>query len=115
MALIAALLLALLPSIGRIYVQVTHAGAGWTDLCTLSGLQHLQLQGNLDPAHPASTGSGHDCPYCPLLNALAGLAVLIVLLLPQLAIGIAPIRWSSIRIVAKHPCGLGSRGPPLFS
>ena len=115
LALIAALLLALLPSIGRIFAYTAHADAGWTDLCTMDGLQHAHLLGGLDPAHPGPAGTDHDCPYCPLLNALAGLACLILLLLPESTVGIAPVRWLSIRISRKYPCGLGSRGPPLLA
>jgi hypothetical protein len=127
-ALIAALLLALVPTIGRVFAPGLLAGAdgsaepcpmsmdmpGLNDMPGMPGMSHMPAMGGTTTRHSAPIGRNHDdCPYCPLLSALAGLTVLIVLLLPQCAACTVPTRWSSPRIVAVYPCGLGSRGPPL--
>jgi hypothetical protein len=128
LALVAALLLALMPTVGRMFVPGSLAGAdgtggpcpmstamsGMSSMNHMPGMRHTPGKDGQTVRHSAPTGSNHDdCPYCPLLSALAGLAVLMVLLLPQCAACTLRMQWSSPRIVAVHPCGLGSRGPPL--
>jgi hypothetical protein len=125
LALVAMLLLATLPTFGRLLAtRANTAASAWTALCTASGLQHAELASIGQPApgasHDAGNGipapAGHanpDCAYCPLL---AGLALAVACLAITLAHGPAPrlCTWRHV-LVRKplHPCGLGSRGPPF--
>lgn len=114
-ALIAMLLLAFVPTVSRMLASVGLAtGGSWVELCTVTGLKWVQLPDGDAPAPtPAAQPGGGDCAYCPLLNAVAVFALLLALLLPaaprELLERFAPARRSTSR----HPCGLGSRGPPL--
>lgn len=114
-ALVAMLLLAFVPTVSRMLASVGLAtGGSWVELCTVTGLKWVQLpDGDAAPSHSAQS-AGNDCAYCPLLNAVAVFALLLALLLPsaprELPGRLAPAHRSSSR----HPCGLGSRGPPLF-
>ena len=125
LALVAVLLLATLPTFGRLLATRADAAAStWAALCTASGLRHVELAGidqsAVDASHQAGTGvpapGGHsnpDCAYCPLL---ASLALVVAGLAFALAHGPAPrlCTWRHV-LVRKplHPCGLGSRGPPF--
>ena len=114
-ALVAMLLLALVPTASRMLASVGVAtGGSWVELCTVTGLKWVQLpDGDTAPSPSAQIGGG-DCAYCPLLNAVAVLALLLALLsttLPrQLLAGFA----SAPHGAGLHPCGLGSRGPPIL-
>ena len=114
LAFVAALLLALLPTVGRI-AQARAAGhdaaPAWVELCTVQGLRTVLL-----PASPApDPHAGVDCEYCPLLAAavapvVGALSVPPPALPPALCTSPAPVTRTQ-----PHPCGLGSRGPPLVS
>lgn len=122
LAFVAVLLLALLPTVGRI-AQARDAGHGpaptWAELCTVQGLRMVLLPAppHQSPA-PAPTPDPHagaDCEYCPLL-AVAVAPVVGALSVPPPAL--PPVLCTSPASVARtqpHPCGLGSRGPPLVS
>lgn len=125
LALAAILLLALLPTFGRL----AQAGQGvtteaWTQLCTLSGMKLVKLPpvamhaaGHAAAPMPSPDhgGMGMDCDYCPLLSMLTLAVAALVLAL----VGFAPSTPASPRAVPLrarlHPFGLGSRGPPAFS
>jgi hypothetical protein len=125
LALVAVLLLATLPTFGRLLAtRADTAASAWAALCTASGLQHVELAG-IAPSvvgapHDAGTGApapgGHsdrDCAYCPLL---AGLALVVACLAFALANGPVPRLCTWCHVLARkplHPCGLGSRGPPF--
>jgi hypothetical protein len=123
LALVAILLLALVPTLGRI-AQARAAGAeampSWSVLCTMQGLRSVLLPATT-PAHdpsgpwpPAPPGSD-DCAYCPLL---ATAIVPIAAALSVSPVAPPPVLCTSIPAVMRsgpHPCGLGSRGPPLAS
>jgi hypothetical protein len=122
LALAAMLLLALLPTLGRLAPQAeTAAGDGLAAMCTSAGLQlvalsmprdALQLSGDTlqAPAHPHGD---NDCAYCPLLVSLVVALCLAIALhcLPQRMPVCA--RYVPPRRPRPCPCGLGSRGPPL--
>jgi hypothetical protein len=127
LALVAMLLLATLPTFGRLLAtRADTAASAWTALCTASGLQYvgLELAGGERSApgvsHDAGIGvpapSGHsdpDCAYCPLL---ASFALAIAWLALALVRGAAPrlCTWRHVRARKPlHPSGLGSRGPPF--
>lgn len=115
MALFAMLLLACLPTLGRLSGASGEgsAGSAWAALCTMTGLKYVEVPVG-DPApQPHKPTHGEDCAYCPLLTAMAVFALWLALTWPQrrnapcAASRPAPSRNRS------HPCGLGSRGPPL--
>ena len=123
LALVAMLMLALLPTLGRLAPQGARAAQdGWAALCTATGLKYVDLSlhhatrgdDGATPGQPHGHGDP-DCAYCPLLVSLL-VAACVFLLLRECCIRgaivvghVAPARRSF------HPCGLGSRGPPLAS
>jgi hypothetical protein len=125
LALVAVLLLATLPTFGRLLATDTHtATSAWAALCTASGLQHVELAGIapsvVAASHDAGTGlpapGGHsdrDCAYCPLLAGLALVVACMALALTH-GPGFGLCTWHHV-LARKppHPCGLGSRGPPF--
>jgi hypothetical protein len=113
LALVAILLLALVPTLGRI-AQARAASAdatpSWAALCTMQGLRTPAVPAAPPPAHESG-----DCAYCPLLAAtitpsVAALSVPPITPPPALCTSIPAVTRSR-----SHPCGLGSRGPPLAS
>ncbi len=122
LALMAMMLLSLLPTIGRLAqsqapVHAAHAGIAEVALCTVQGLKQVALslasatslsQPDAPPPRPA-----HDCDYCPLLAGLVALAVVALLFWPQALPAPATHFRDARRIATRHPSGLGSRGPPL--
>lgn len=127
LALFAMLLLATLPTFGRLLAtRADTAAPAWAALCTASGLRYagLELAGAERPApgasHDAGIGvpapDGHsdpDCAYCPLL---ASFALAVAWLAPTLVHGAAPRLCTWRHVLARkplHPSGLGSRGPPF--
>lgn len=126
LAFAASLLLALLPTIGRLQqvLDPDPLASGWNAMCTMRGLVVLpaplqDLFAAVDAAAMGERGdrsrgdqTGDDCPYCPLLTAVVLLAgILRAWLLPRLHdAGFARRRnshnldWSLL--------GLGPRGPP---
>ena len=113
-ALVAMLLLALVPTVSRMLASVGLAtGGSWAELCTVTGLKWVQLpDGDTAPSPSAQIGGG-DCAYCPLLNAVAVFALLLALLLPTAPRELLERFALARRSTSRHPCGLGSRGPPL--
>lgn len=130
LALCAILLLALVPTLGRL-AQARASGSdatpAWTALCTVRGLErvpplagmHGASQDALQPASgaPASPhgAGGADCDYCPLLAMAVPVAIAPVAV-PHAAL--PPALCTSPSLPSReqpHPCGLGSRGPPSAS
>ena len=121
LSLTAVLLLALLPSIGRLASAYDVDGPRTIvmEMCTMAGGAHVSMVDPFElrdapPPAPAAHGDMTDCAYCPLLaTALIALLWLAWALVPMSvsrtsrAVGASP--------QARHPCGLGSRGPPLFA
>ncbi len=141
-ALMAALLLALLPATGRLLGAPSHAGESAGAAAIAQGVvpgprhaAHAGLATHPRPQPHPHSGTGHDgsvgapglpaapedqpghrgdgdCDYCPLL------ASLVILPPPQDAAGDGMRRRSRdpratvSRIARRHPTGLGSRGPP---
>ena len=117
LALVAMLLLALLPTVGRLQSARDGGSSGtWTQMCTMSGLKLVKTapDGSSNPAIPRHGGGvgASDCPYCPLATAIVALVVWAALALPMPALRAWPQRRAVRWTVRRHPCGLGSRGPP---
>ena len=118
-ALVAAMLLSLLPTIGRIAQAQApvHAGIAEVALCTVQGLKQVALplatSASLQQPDAPAPRPAHDCDYCPLLAGLVALAVVTLLLWPQALPAPATHFRDARRIATRHPSGLGSRGPPL--
>ncbi len=119
LSLTAVLLLALLPSIGRISnAQDATPRMLLVEMCTMGSNKLVSI---VDPAsllddQPRPAPSVHvdmqDCGYCPLL-ATALLAVLWFAIARLLHIPHHERVVHAFRLIERHPCGLGSRGPPL--
>ncbi|HEY4529274.1 MAG TPA: DUF2946 family protein [Luteimonas sp.] len=129
LAVLAVLLLAVVPTAGRL-VHVSaghgHADAGHA-MHAPDGRHAAAMRGALafstdvrDVVDPASPGAPRpapgdaDCDYCPLLASLLATAVPGVLSTGTLRHGFATSIPAAPRRPWLHPCGLGSRGPPLF-
>ncbi len=125
LSLMSALLLAAVPTLGRIAEtrQAPDAttlaahfcgdpGAPATRLAAL-WQQEQALRQAIE--QPEGERRHADCDYCPLLAAL------VIPAIPSLALAARPpaLRgWqpvARIRCDEPHPCGLGSRGPPKLS
>jgi len=115
LALFAMLLLACLPTLGRLAGTSGEGSAGsvWAALCTMTGLKYVEVPaGDLAP-QPHKPIHGEDCAYCPLLTAMAVFALWLALAWPQRRNAPHSATRSAPSRSRFHPCGLGSRGPPL--
>ena len=140
LALVAMLLLATLPTIGRLVQSNPGMHGALTAICTMQGMKFIGMQFNgmqfggmpldgmqpidpgarSDPASPAKPAPdpmphpGMDCDYCPILAAtLAAVAIVLLLLPPPLRRAVPPAARRPLPDLGfLHPCGLGSRGPP---
>jgi len=129
LALAAILLLALVPTLGRLAQAreaAAHATPWWAAMCTARGLQPVLLAPGVReagaiavttpaPPPPSPHDAGSDCDYCPLLAtalpvALPPPSVPPAALPPALCTPVAQVAHAQ-----PHPCGLGSRGPPPSS
>ena len=115
LALIAALILSLAPTVSRISEPLPLAG--WADMCTTEGLQRLPDQevsaliGGLTGKLKQLEGS---CDLCPLLSALVFTALWMAFL--AVANRSASVLFVSFRAMPAsliYLTGLGSRGPPM--
>ena len=132
LALLAALLLALLPTLGRLAQASTAphtasiAQQALTALCTMEGMKqvalpvlaaasthaHLQHDAPAPMPHHPQGDAGQECDYCPLLASLVALAAIALGLWPRPASALSMAPRAAIRVAHRHPSGLGSRGPP---
>ncbi|KAF1699307.1 DUF2946 family protein [Pseudoxanthomonas suwonensis] len=115
LALLAVLLLALAPAVGRALASGTpQLLAGWSELCTSEGLQRLPSEARSADGVPLPAAHGDaDCPYCPLATSLLGPAA------PPAALALSPVEAAPARRHApgrrfRRLHGPGSRGPPIL-
>ncbi|RMH87889.1 DUF2946 domain-containing protein [Lysobacter pythonis] len=113
LALLAASLLALLPTFGRLH-QASVISSNRVALCTASGFEYADIRTeNGKPSPAGQSGERHgDCEYCPLaasLNLPAAISGWTGDEFPATAV--LPFPKPHARLF-KHPSGLGSRGPP---
>lgn len=118
LALLAVLLLALVPSLGR---MLPAAAPQWpqaaSELCTSTGLKWVAVDVGLFSGTPAPQPSmpagGDHCDYCPLAASLSLLVPPLALLAPSPLRGTAPA-WVAPRLrTPANLRGLGGQGPPL--
>jgi hypothetical protein len=107
LALLAMLLLSLAPSVNRLLAA---PGAGWVQLCTMTGLRQVWQEGTPLPS-PHRQDEG-DCAYCPLLGALLGAAVVLLTFGAERRTLVRPQPGPRPLLVAGHRGSLGARGPP---
>lgn len=120
LALAAALLLALVPTAGRLVGDAAdgHGKPGHVD-----GKGHRGHAGHSHGSHgsrgdvpaPAPLQTHGDCDYCPLLAAMAAWHVPYILLAASSRLPMPVTTGEAANLPWRHPCGLGSRGPPAFS
>lgn len=108
-------LLTFTPTVTRL-LAASASGGAWIEMCTMSGLTWVKVPnsdatGSLTPVG----GADHDCAYCPLINAMTALVLLVLAVFPRVrALAVTALR-SLPRRLAARPGGLGSRGPPVFA
>ena len=123
LALLAMLALVLLPTSGRLAGQAPGAMAAPVQPAAAEAAGHAHGHGHgvdqapgspvPEPQRPTPHEGHADCAYCPLLASVLLAAV------PRLppATGRQDDRWyqplRTARLAYLHPCGLGSRGPPV--
>jgi hypothetical protein len=123
LAFVAVLLLALLPTVGRIAQAQAPAGhevaPTWAALCTVQGLRTVLLPASPhespSPAPTPGPHAGADCEYCPLLAGTVAPVVGSISVPPPALSPALCTSPDSVTRTQPHPCGLGSRGPPLVS
>lgn len=123
LALVAMLLLVLVPTIGRLVSAGHDPSSVGVHHHTHMATAHAQLMsesghGDAHAPMPRPTGGGmpmhEDCAYCPVLNSMVSLALWFVFALPIVTMPPYSGRRALLpRIRRWHPCGLGSRGPPI--
>lgn len=115
LALVAVLMLVLLPATGRVLGAASQSDGVWAQMCTMAGMQLVKIPlGGVDPGAPRPSGDmPMDCAYCPLLAALTVLVLWVVLGFGQIAGQRLPAYFPMPRNGRGHPSGLGSRGPPV--
>ena len=123
LALLAALLMALAPSVTR---WVASAGsqvlAGWTELCTTDGIKWVDTRAEspiVKPPvgkapSPEGMSMGADCAYCTLAAALPLLLLCIALLFPRFSGGVLASTMALPRMRRLRLRGLGGQGPPVL-
>ncbi|PNS09577.1 DUF2946 family protein [Solilutibacter silvestris] len=115
-ALLAVLLLAAIPTLGRIHAP-TMSGhhAGKVALCTSEGLKSVRADLAQSPDATPAAPDHHqhdDCGYCPLLAGLAQLPLAFDWRPPAPIADAQPLATSSVFIAHASGTGLGARGPP---
>jgi hypothetical protein len=114
LALIAALILSVVPTISRIHES--QQPAGWIEMCTTEGLKRLpnqELSAFIDGFSTKRQAHEGSCELCPLLSTLVFMALWLAFL--AIAANGTPLLFTNIRATPaslRHLTGLGSRGPP---
>jgi hypothetical protein len=123
LALLAAWLLVLVPTAGRLYQARGDDVARLGLLCTSDGLREGVIWPGAFAAGPARSGmpeepAGHalhslDCAYCPLLAQASLPSPPRVVLLPPAGPVLGVSSRAMPRIPARHLLGWAPRGPPV--
>jgi hypothetical protein len=119
LALLAALLMAIVPTAGRMLAAERASGTqGWGLLCTAEGMRWVNLLGASPPGEPSpepGTPANPDCAECIFCTLALALPVLLglALLFKQPRPVFSPPAASPPRCRPVRLCGLGAQGPPL--
>lgn len=122
LALLAILLVALMPTVSR-WLESSASRLPQTVLamCTGEGLAWAKpglLRGDGGVPVPSRTPMGDMpdgvCGYCPLLSALAPVLLVLALFLPPLRRRLLPASTSPAPRAPPRLRGLGARGPPIL-
>ena len=113
LALVAAALLALAPSVSRLLPDAMAAPVGTEAMCTTEGLQaRVPVFGEDAPALPRNH---QECGYCALLASALPLPPALAMDVPIVAAGAATLLRRLAPFVARSNFpALGSRGPPAL-
>jgi hypothetical protein len=117
LALVAMLLLAALPTLGRLAQHVgENDSTGWVAMCTSMGLKYVDIApaahdhgSKPAPAHPHD---GMDCDYCPLLahgTLLSAAPMLLQPLVPAMRVSWS---WTQRPGGVEPILSANPRGPP---
>jgi hypothetical protein len=120
LALLAVLLMAFAPSVGRLLGSAsTQVLDGWSQLCTTTGLKWVDTgKASLaDKAVPAPGGKpmGPDCDYCRLADLLTVALLFVCLGIAAQRAGSDPLPAVPRLRLRQNRRGLGGQGPPLFA
>jgi hypothetical protein len=116
-ALIAMLLLALMPTLGS--VRAAQLGISWVELCSLTGVKRIAVDASGNPLASDQTptpdlhfGAGY-CAYCPLQSQLTPIEALQIVT-PTLSAWMYPARVDYVTATLEQRWGETpfSRGPP---
>lgn len=120
LALLAALLLVLVPTASRIIASATSATHSvLMELCTGGGTHRVDAppfiaHENPSPAATAASMTGEACGYCALLPPLLPLLLAFAAWLPRMPRRIAvPAQVPPLRRWPRNLRGLGSQAPPI--
>lgn len=122
LSLLAAVLLAAVPTLGRI-AQAQQVPDAATLAANFCGDAHAPLhrmlalwQKEQALRQPMQSPHGEhtpDCDYCPLLASLVALAFIALGVWSPGTRTFRLLRVGSAHLAFRHPSGLGSRGPPV--
>jgi len=118
LALLAALLMVLAPSVTRWTASAgTQVMAGWTELCTTDGITWVdtRVESPVEKSpSPSGMPMGTDCAYCVLAAVLPLLLLCVALLFPRLPASIVARTVLFPRARRLRLRGLGGQGPPVL-
>ena len=115
LALLAALLLATVPTLGRLLAPEAAASTAHVAhaMHAMAGMQHAMSH---DVAHLPAIPPPHqhdvDCPYCPLLGTVLATPLRALALAAPIPPAFDTPRFTDPHEPVRHHGSLGSRGPP---
>lgn len=118
LALLAVLLMALVPSVSRMMARAdTQVLEGWVELCTTSGLKWFDTgkQSESGKTSPAKHDAwmGENCAYCRLVDLLPPILLLVLLVFPCLHALHVAHACAPLQRMLRNVRGLGSQAPPF--
>lgn len=119
LALLAVVLMAVMPSVGRLMASAsTQVIAGWSELCTATGLQWVDTskKSDTDTSAPGSGSAsmGADCGYCRLVDLLPLVLLFVLAAFPRVIGASAPLVRGAVPRFLQNFRGLGGQGPPVL-
>jgi hypothetical protein len=113
LALVAAALLAMAPTLGRLSASPSVAAATTEAMCTTKGLETLALP--IGDSIPAAPRTHEDCGYCALLASSSPALPALAMDVPrQTGTADTALRLVAPFLAKSNFPALGSRGPPAL-